>query len=61
MNSLKQTLISKLRRPVHITYISQYLTKTTVEQTRIYLNELIEQGLVEESKYGKDYYVVKSK
>jgi hypothetical protein len=37
------------------------LTKTTVEQTRIYLNELIEQGLVEESKYGKDYYVVKSK
>ena len=57
MNSLKQTLLSKLRRPVHITYISQYLTKTTVEQTRIYLNELIEQGLVEESKYGKDYFV----
>jgi hypothetical protein len=28
-----------------------------VEQTRIYLNELIEQGLVEESKYGKDYFV----
>jgi asparagine synthetase B (glutamine-hydrolysing) len=43
MNSLKQTLLSKLRRPVHITYISQYLTKTTVEETRIYLNELIEQ------------------
>jgi hypothetical protein len=57
MNSLKQTLLSKLRRPVHITYISQYLTKTTVEETRIYLNELIEQGLVEESKYGKDYFV----
>ena len=57
MNSLKQTLISKLRRPVHITYIAQYLTKTTVEETRKYLNELIEQGLVEESKYGKDYFV----
>ena len=57
MNSLKQTLLSKLRRPVHITYISQYLTKTTVEETRIYLNELIEQGLVEESEYGKDYFV----
>jgi hypothetical protein len=57
MNSLKQTLISKLRRPVHITFIAQHLTKTTVEQTRIYLNELIEQGLVEESKYGKDYFV----
>jgi hypothetical protein len=57
MNSLKQTLISKLRRPVHITYIAQHLTKTTVEQTRIYLNELIEQGFVEESKYGKDYFV----
>jgi len=61
MNSLKQTLISKLRRPIHITYIAQHLTKTTVEQTRIYLNELIEQGLVEESQYGKDYYVVKQK
>ena len=61
MNSLKQTLISKLRRPVHITFIAQHLTKTTVEQTRIYLNELIEQGLVEESQYGKDYYVVKQK
>jgi hypothetical protein len=61
MNSLKQTLISKLRRPIHITYIAKYLIKTTVEQTRIYLNELVEQGLVEESKYGKDYYVVKSK
>jgi len=57
MNSLKQTLISKLRRPVHITFIAQHLTKTTVEQTRKYLNELIEQGLVEESKYGKDYFV----
>jgi spore cortex formation protein SpoVR/YcgB (stage V sporulation) len=61
MNSLKQTLISKLRRPIHITYIAQYLTKTTVEQTRLYLNELIEQGLVEESKYGKGYYVIKQK
>jgi hypothetical protein len=61
MNSLKQILISKLRRPVHITYIAQYLTKTTVEDTRKYLNELIEQEVIKESEYGKDYYVVKSK
>ena len=57
MNSLKQTLISKLRRPVHITYIAQYLTKTTVEETRKYLNELIEQEFIKESEYGKDYFV----
>jgi hypothetical protein len=57
MNSLKQTLISKLRRPVHITYIAQYLTKTTVEETRKYLNELIEQEVIKESEYGKDYFV----
>jgi hypothetical protein len=57
MNSLKQTLLAKLRRPVHISYISRHLTKLPEDQTLVLLNDLIEQGLVEESKYGKDYFV----
>lgn len=61
MNSLKQTLISKLRRPIHISYISKYLTKTSMEETERIISELIKDGILEESKYGKGYYVVKSK
>jgi hypothetical protein len=37
------------------------LTKTTVEDTKKYLNNLIEEGIIKESEYGKDYYVVKQK
>jgi hypothetical protein len=61
MNSLKQTLISKLRRPVHISFISKHLTRTSMEETERIISELIEDGILEESKYGKGYYVVKSK
>ena len=61
MNSLKQTLISKLRRPVHIRFISKHLTRTSMEETEKMLKELMDEGIVEESKYGKGYYVVKSK
>ena len=61
MNSLKQTLISKLRRPVHISYISKHLTKSSMAETEKIISELIKDGILEESKYGKGYYVVKSK
>ena len=61
MSSLKQTLLAKLRRPVHISYISRHLTKLPTQETSDLLNELIQDGLVEESKYGNGYYVIKSK
>ena len=61
MSSLKQTLLAKLRRPVHISYISRHLTKLPMQETLDLLNELIQDGFVEESKYGNGYYVVKSK
>ena len=60
MNSLKQILLSKLRRPIHISYISIYVTKLSMDDTIKIINELIDEDLVEESKYGKGYYVVKS-
>lgn len=61
MNTTKEKLLSKLRRPIHISYISQYLTKLPENQTLVLLNDLINEELIEESKYGKGYYVSKSK
>jgi hypothetical protein len=61
MNSLKQTLLAKLRRPIHISYISKHLVRQPMIETLDIINEMINEDLIEESKYGKDYYVVKSK
>jgi hypothetical protein len=61
MNSLKQTLLAKLRRPAHISYISKHLLKSSMFETEKVINEMIDENLLEESKYGKGYYVVKSK
>jgi hypothetical protein len=54
-------LTSKLRLPVHITYISRYILQVSEEETKKILDLLIELEEVEESKYGKGYYVLKTK
>ena len=61
MNSSKLILLAKLRRPIHITYISKHLVKLPMVETLDIVNEMIEEDLIEESKYGKGYYVIKSK
>jgi hypothetical protein len=61
MNSTKQTLLSKLRRPIHVSYISKYLVKLPMNETMNLLNEMISEDLIEESVYGKGYYVIKQK
>ena len=61
MNSTKQTLLSKLRRPIHVSYISKYLVKLPMNETINLLNEMISEDLIEESVYGKGYYVIKQK
>jgi len=64
MNPSKETkklIEGKLRRPVHINYIASYIFKTSKDETRNLLQPYIEQGIVIESKYAKDYYVLKSK
>jgi phosphosulfolactate synthase (CoM biosynthesis protein A) len=52
--------LDKLRRPVHITFISNHILKLSMEETEKFINEMVDEGLIEESKYGKGYYVVKS-
>jgi len=61
MNSLKQTLLAKLRRPIHVSYISKHLVKLPMDNTINLLKEMISEDLIEESVYGKDYYVIKQK
>lgn len=59
MSSLKQTLLAKLRSPLHISFISKNITKLSLFQTKEMLNEMVEDDLIVESE--KDYYVLKSK
>jgi len=60
MNTIKKKLLDKLRRPIHITFISNHILKLSMEETEKFINEMVDEGLVEESKYGKGYYVVKN-
>jgi hypothetical protein len=55
-----KTLMGKLRQPIHIDYISKYILKESMEETKDIINKLVEDNVIEESKYAKDYYVVKN-
>ena len=52
-------LLSKLRQPIHIDYIAKYILRIPEDEARVELNKLIEENLIEESTYAKDYYVIK--
>jgi hypothetical protein len=54
-----KTLLSKLRQPIHINYISQYILRTSEEETRETLNQLIKEDVIEESMFAKDYFLIK--
>jgi hypothetical protein len=54
-----KALLGKLRQPIHINYIATYILRDTMENTIEVINNLIEEGVVEESKYAKNYYGVK--
>lgn len=53
-------LSAKLRVPIHISYIANYIIKEDIETTRIVLKSLKEEGIIEESNHAKEYYVIKS-
>jgi hypothetical protein len=55
----KKLLNSKLRQPVHITYISKYILKLSEKDTKKILDELINEGVLEESSLAPGYYVNK--
>jgi hypothetical protein len=51
----------KLRRPVHINYIANYIVKLSIGETRNLLTKLIDLDVIVESNHAKDYFVLKSK
>lgn len=52
-------LLAKLRQPVHVNFIAERILRKEMWETKEILNELIEEGLIEESPLAKEYYVVK--
>jgi hypothetical protein len=56
----KKLLNSKLRQPVHISYISKYILKLTEKETKQILDELINKGEIEISPMVPGYYVNKT-
>ena len=59
-NQEREKLLANLRQPIHISYISQYLLKIPMKETQTEIDKLISDGLIEESKYAKEYYVIKN-
>ena len=52
----KKLLNSKLRQPVHISYISKYILKMTEKEAKEILDKLIDEGVIEESPLAPGYY-----
>jgi len=52
-----ELLFSKLRRPIHYSYIAKYILNESQEKTLETLNKLSDLGLLEESKYALGYFV----
>ena len=52
----KKLLNTKLRQPVHISYISKYILKLTEKETKKILDKLIDEGVIEGSPLAPGYY-----
>jgi len=59
MDKTLNLLQSKLRRPIHITYISEHILRKNMDETRLIITKLMEDGYVFESEISKDYYYIK--
>jgi len=59
MEKTLKLLEAKLRRPIHITYISEHILKKDLEETRKIINSLVSDGFIVESETAKDYYSIK--
>ena len=54
-----KTLMDKLRQPIHINYISKYILKEDIDNTKKQLDILISEGFIKESEISEGYYVTK--
>lgn len=59
MDKTIKLLESKLRRPIHISYISEHILKKDMTETRKLITKLMEDGYMFESETAKDYFYIK--
>lgn len=59
MDKTLKLLQSKLRRPIHITYISEHILRKNMDETRTLISKLMDDGYVFESETSKDYFYIK--
>ena len=52
-----KALMDKLRQPIHISYISRYILKKNMDETKQQLDILISEGYIKESSLSEGYYV----
>jgi hypothetical protein len=52
-----KSLMDKLRQPIHINYISKYILKKNMDETKQQLEILMSEGYIKESKLSQGYYV----
>jgi hypothetical protein len=52
----EKLLFSKLRQPVHISYIAKYILKENEKDTKEILEKYIGEGKIQESKLSKGYF-----
>jgi hypothetical protein len=52
-----KTLMDKLRQPIHISYISKYILRKNMDETKRQLDTLISEGYIKESSLSEGFYV----
>ena len=52
-----KSLMDKLRQPIHISYISKYILKKDMDETKEQLDILISEGYIKESNLSEGFYV----
>jgi hypothetical protein len=52
-----KSLMDKLRQPIHINYISKYILKKNMDETKQQLDILISEGYIKESSLSEGFYV----
>lgn len=60
MDSITQKLQKNLKNPMYLGCIADYLLKKSREETQEIIDKLVDEGLVEESRFAKKYYFFKN-
>lgn len=64
MNEISKTTMNKiegkLRIPIHIKYIADFIVKDTIVQTKKILDKLVDNNIVVEMENNKGYYMLSS-